>query len=127
MNLEDLKTRHPEVYEAAKREGVKHERDRIVAHVELGQKSGAMGTTFTAIESGAGMTPTIYSAHMAAGRNRADLAAREADDAVVTAVIEGMAQPPSKFTDPFEKQVADRFTELMDTSAADANIEDLEA
>ena len=72
------------------------------------------------------MTPEIFAAHMCAGRNRADILARKADDEAVTAAIENMSRPESGFTDPFEKQVADRFAELLDTSGGDANIEDLE-
>jgi hypothetical protein len=58
-------------------------------------------------------------------RNRRDIADREADDEVVSAVLQNAAHPESGFTDPFEKAVADRFVALLDTTSADANIEDL--
>jgi len=111
---------------AAVADGVKGERERVVAHIALGEKSGDMRTTFASIESGATMTPEIFAAYIATGRNRAELAARQADDDVVHAAIDNMKQPESSFTDPLEKQVAERFVELLDTSAGDANIEDLE-
>jgi hypothetical protein len=126
MNLEQLKTRHPKVFRTFVADGVQRERARILAHIKLGEESGDMGTTLAAIESGATMTPEIFQAHLAAGRNRADIADREADDEAVLAAIENAADPPSTHVDPFERAVADRFVELLDTSAGEANIEDLE-
>ena len=126
MNLQELKTLHPKVFRASVEDGVKRERDRVVAHIDLGQKTGDLAVALEAIKSGATMTTQIFRAYLAAARNRQDIADREADDAVVMAATQNVAPPPSKFGDPFEKAVVDRFLKLMDTSAGDANIEDLE-
>ena len=126
MNLQELKTLHPKVFRASVEDGVKRERDRVVAHIDLGQKAGDLAVAIDAIKSGATMTTQIFRAYMASARNRQDVAARLEDDAVVMAAIENVARPPSNFGDPFEKAVTDRFVALVDTSAGGANIEDLE-
>ena len=126
MDLEQLQTQRPAIYKAAVAEGVKRERDRVVAHVELGQKTGDMRTVYASIESGAAMTPEIFAAYMSTGRNRADIAAREADDEAVHAAIENMKQPESAFGDPLQRQVTDRLVELLGHDDAGAAIEDLE-
>ena len=126
MDLEELKTQRPAIYKAALAEGVKRERDRVASHLAAGRKVGDLKTALAAIRSGTEFTPELAVRYMTAGRNRADVLARESDDEAVHAAIDNMKQPESAFGDPFEKAVIDRFEELMDTGAGDANIEDLE-
>ena len=126
MDLETLKAELPKVYEAARLRGVNQERDRVTAHIALGKKVGAMSTALDAIRSGATMDPALFQRYAQAGRSRADIAARLEDDDIVQAVLLNAQESPSSHVEnSFEKQVADRFEALLDTSAADANIEDL--
>ena len=126
MNLQELKTRHPAVYKVAAAEGVKHELDRVTAHLAAGRTVGDLKTALAAIRSGTEFTPELAVRYMTAGRNRADVLARESDDEAVHAAIDNMKQPESAFGDPFGREVLDRFEALLgrdDVGAA--NIEDL--
>ena len=80
MDLATLKTSHPDVYSAAVAEGVTGERDRVVAHLTMGEASGDMPTAIGAINDGSVMTATLQSKYMAAGMNKADTKARGNDD-----------------------------------------------
>ena len=80
MDLATFKTSHPEIYSAAVAEGVTGERDRVVAHLTMGEASGDMPTAIGAINDGSIMTATLQSKYMAAGMNKADTNARGADD-----------------------------------------------
>ncbi len=71
MDINVLKQKHPAVYEAVKATGTQDERDRCIAHLELGKQSGDMATAAKAIRSGDGMTETLQAAYMAAGMDRA--------------------------------------------------------
>ena len=80
MDLKELRTSHPDVHSAAVQEGVTSERDRVVAHLTMGEASGDMVTAIAAINDGSAMTATLQSKYMAAGMNKADTKARGADD-----------------------------------------------
>jgi capsid assembly protease len=102
MNLETLKAQHPELYkfisdeakEAGRKEGVTAERDRVVAHLTLGEASGDMKTATEAIRSGDAMTATVQAKYMAASMNRRDTTARQQESAHTEAVLNG-ATPPN--------------------------------
>ena len=81
MDLQTLKAQHPDVYAAAAQEGVNQERDRVGAHLTMGKASGDMETAISAVEDGSAMTATLQAKYMAAGMNRADVQARQDDDA----------------------------------------------
>lgn len=80
MDLKELKAQHPDVYAAAVQDGVDQERDRVTAHLIMGEKSGAMETASAAIKDGTGMTATLQATYLTAGMNRSDVASRQADD-----------------------------------------------
>lgn len=84
MDLEELKAKHPAIYAAAKADGATEatakERDRVSAHLEMGQASGDMKTALAAVEDGADMTQKHQAKYMAAGMNRQDIAGRQEDD-----------------------------------------------
>jgi len=94
VDLETLKTEHPGVYAAAVELGVEKERDRVVAHLTLGDKSGDMQTAIEAISSGAGMTLALQAKYMSAGINNADMAKRVADNSDVTATVAAAVKSP---------------------------------
>lgn len=81
MDLIQLKAQHPDVYKAAVDVGVDQERDRVNAHLTMGEASGDLKTAFTAIKDGSGMTSTLQAQYMTAGMNRNDVANRQDDDA----------------------------------------------
>lgn len=81
MDLKQLKAQHPDVYTAAVQEGVDQERDRVTAHLTMGEASGDNKTAFAAIKDGSEMTATLQATYMTAGMNRKDVANRQDDDA----------------------------------------------
>jgi len=85
MDLKTLKSDHPDVFQAAVNEGVQIERDRVSAHMTLGEASGDMKTASEAIISGTGMTETVKANYMAASMRRGTIDARQEDDAELDA------------------------------------------
>jgi ClpP class serine protease len=85
MDLQELKAQHPAVYAAAVQEGVTlgttDERDRVGAHLTMGEASGDMKTAIAAVKDGTGMTVSLQATYMAAGMNRADVDTRQGDNA----------------------------------------------
>jgi len=81
MDLQTLKAQHPDVFAAVVQVGVDQERDRVGAHLKMGEASGDMKTAIGAIGDGSAMTATLQATYLAAGMNRADVQARQDDDA----------------------------------------------
>lgn len=81
MDLNTLQAQHPDVYAAAVQQGVERERDRVTAHLTMGEASGDNKTAFAAIKDGSEMTATLQATYMTAGMNRNDVANRQDDDA----------------------------------------------
>lgn len=84
MDLATLKADHPAAYAAAVAVGHEHgiaaERDRVGAHLTMGEASGDMKTALAACKDGSEMTATIQAAYMAAGMNKNSIQARDDDD-----------------------------------------------
>lgn len=80
MDLTQLQAQHPDVFAAAVKQGEAAERDRVTAHLTMGEASGDMKTACTAIKDGAGMTATLQAQYMTAGMNRKDTSNRQDDD-----------------------------------------------
>ena len=85
MDLKELMAQHPDVYQAAVQQGIEKERDRVGAHLMMGESSGDVKTAFGAIREGAEMTATLQATYMTAGMNRSDIAGRQVDDDDATA------------------------------------------
>jgi len=81
MDLIKFRTEHPSIFEEAKQLGVKDERDRVNAHLQLAKGSGDMETSLASIENGEGLTATVTAKHMAASMKKNELSAREGDNA----------------------------------------------
>lgn len=90
MNINELKADHPAVYEAAIKlgeeqgvvkgieQGAAAERKRVSAHLNMGQKFGAMDVAIKAVKDGADFTdPEVQSEYLIAGRNKADVETRQ--------------------------------------------------
>jgi len=80
MDLQILKAQHPETFAAAVQQGTDLERDRVTAHLIMGESSGAMKTACSAIKEGSAMTATLQATYMTAGRNLSDVGNRQDDD-----------------------------------------------
>ena len=84
MNASELKAQHPDVYATViaegKQLGVVSERDRVVAHLTMGDSSGDMKTAIDAVKDGSEMTATTTAIYMSAIANRNQLKDRVADD-----------------------------------------------
>ena len=89
MDLTTLKAQHPDVYAAAMQEGVTQERDRVTAHLTMGEASGDMTTALAAVNDGSNMTASLQAKYMAAGLNRRDRQNRQDDDAAAAAAADG--------------------------------------
>lgn len=89
MDLKELMAQHPGVYSAAVQAGVDQERERVMAHLKLGQASGAMSVALDAIKDGSALTLSLQADYMAAGLNRRDQSLRNADDATADAALTG--------------------------------------
>lgn len=89
MDLNTLKAQHPDAYAAAVQEGINQERDRVGAHITMGQASGDMETALAAVNDGSAMTATLNAKYLAAGMNRRDQANRQDDDAAAAAAANG--------------------------------------
>lgn len=81
MDLKQLQAQHPETFAAAVQKGTTEERDRVSAHLMMGESSGDMKTACTAIKDGSAMTAVLQATYMTAGMNRSDVANRQGDDA----------------------------------------------
>lgn len=81
MDLATLKAQHPDLYAAVVQAGVMQERDRVTAHLIMGEQSGAMETAAKAIKEGAEMTATLQATYLTAGMNRGDIDRRDQDNA----------------------------------------------
>jgi capsid assembly protease len=104
MNRETLKAQHPEVYAsivaegeaAGEARGVASERDRVTAHLTMGEASGDMKTAIAAIADGSGMTAALQAKYLAAGMNRNAIVARETEGAAAAAVTAGAGAPTAE-------------------------------
>lgn len=81
MDLATLQAQHPATFAAAVQQGIEQERDRVTAHVTMGNASGDIKTALSAISEGSAMTATLQATYMAAGMNRSDINARIEDEA----------------------------------------------
>lgn len=93
MDLNELKTAHSDLYAAilaeGKEAGIAEERDRVTAHLALGEESGDMVTACAAIESGDLMTQTLTAKYLAAGMRKAEQTARQTETEEAAQAAEG--------------------------------------
>lgn len=83
MDLEKLKAEHPDAYRAAVAvgvtQGVTQERERVDAHLTLGEASGDVEYAMTCIKDGADVGASVQAKHFAASMKKQAIANR-ADD-----------------------------------------------
>ncbi len=85
MNLSELKAQHPDVYAAAVQEGVTQERDRVSAHLEMGEAASAMDIAVKAIKDGEQYTAKHMASYNAAALRNRDQQNRQDDDTSASA------------------------------------------
>lgn len=79
MDLMTLKAQHPQLCDELEAQGVAKERDRVLAHLTMGERARAMDTAVKAIRGGDGMTLTLQAEYLTAGMNARDTQARQTD------------------------------------------------
>ena len=93
MDIQTLKDDHPAVYALAVQDGIKQgvdsERDRVKAHLTMGEASGDMKTAIEAVGSGSDMSASMIATYQAASMNRKDNANRQDDENTAAAAAEG--------------------------------------
>ena len=98
MNLQELKSKHPDTYAAAVAEGVAQEQDRVSAHLTMGEASGDMKTAIEAVAKGDSLTAAYQAKYMAAGMKNGQIGARQGDNAATEAALSGVT-PGATATD----------------------------
>lgn len=70
MTLQELQSQHPEIYAQAVDAGVNQERERVTAHLTMGEASGDMNLATQCINGGSEVSATINAQYMAAQMKR---------------------------------------------------------
>lgn len=110
MDLKTLMAEHPDVYAAA----VASEKDRVCAHLTLGESSGDMATAISAIRDGSEMTQTLMATYTAAAMKR-DVQGQRVNDNPPD-----VGAPPAPSVDSF----GDRVLEAYEGGYASAEVDD---
>jgi ClpP class serine protease len=85
MDLETLKTQHPEAFRAAVALGESQERKRVSDHIKLGKEAGALDVAHEAIAAGESLSDR-QADYLAANMRKQGVASMKADDAAVAKV-----------------------------------------
>jgi signal peptide peptidase SppA len=80
MTKDQLKAENPGLYKEIFEAGVNAERDRVTAHLNMGEPAGAMEAAIKHIKDGDEFTSAIGAEYMAANMNKGDLEARDKDE-----------------------------------------------
>lgn len=89
MDLNTLRAQHPDVYAAAVLEGETKERDRVSAHLEMGEAANAMDIAVKAIKDGEQYTAKHMASYNAAALRSRDRQNRQDDDEQVASAANG--------------------------------------
>ena len=84
MDLNTLKVEHHDIFDAV----IAQERDRVSAHLKLGQESGDMVTAIKAVEDGSELTQALTAQYLAFGMKKKDIEARHEDEASASLAVE---------------------------------------
>jgi ClpP class serine protease len=88
MDMKTLRASHPELCAEIESAAVAQERDRVGAHLTMGEASGDLKTALTAVRDGSAMTQTLQAQYLMAGMNRSDRNARQAESDAVGPVVD---------------------------------------
>lgn len=92
--------------EAATQRGQARERDRVLAHLTLGESSGAMTVAVEAIRAGAEMTQEYTARYLAAGMNRSDASKRQTESSDAERAVAATAGSTATSGDVGDQAVA---------------------
>lgn len=76
--------------DAAVERGIQQERDRVLAHLTMGESCGDLSIALEAIRSGAGMSLELNARYLSAGMNRADRQRRQQETNATEAALSGV-------------------------------------
>jgi ClpP class serine protease len=76
--------------DAAVQRGIDQERDRVLAHLTMGEACGDVSIALDAIKSGAGMTLELNARYLSAGMNRSDRQKRQTESNAAEKVLSGV-------------------------------------
>lgn len=94
--------------DAAAQRGATQERDRVLAHLTMGESCGDMSIALEAIRGGHTMTQEYTARYLSAGMNRADRARRQTESNTAEAQLAGVgAASPKESTDLGDQVVAE--------------------
>lgn len=108
MDLQELKTQHPEAYTAAVADGVAQERARVASHLKLASRPGCQEIAIAAITNGDQMSPDLAGKYADAAVAAAALAAR-AEDEPAPVAPEPVNEPADDTADKVAAIVARNF------------------
>jgi ClpP class serine protease len=86
----DEQTDNRAAIDAAVQRGVEQERDRVRAHLTMGESCGDVSIALEAIRSGAGMTLELNARYLSAGMNRSDRSKRQGESNTAEATLKGV-------------------------------------
>lgn len=90
MDMNQLRSEHPDVYDAAVQAGVERERKRVRSHLKMGKAAGAIDIALASIESGVSSTDEeVQADYFAARLTSRDLANAQADADAAAKVLDG--------------------------------------
>ncbi len=89
MTPEQLRAEHPDVYEAVLQQGIAMERDRVNAHLEMGEVSGDFRTAHASVRSGVDMSTNLVATYMRMAINKRDRDVRQEESNAASAVLDG--------------------------------------
>jgi ClpP class serine protease len=92
--------------EAAVQRGVQQERDRVLAHLTLGESCGDLAIALEAVRAGTGMTLELNARYLAAGMNRADRQRRQQETQATERQLSGVETGSSPGAPDMGDQVA---------------------
>ncbi len=81
MDLKELKREHSNLYDTVLKEGVDSERDRVVAHITLGEQCGDINLATKAIRDGSQLNSTMLAEYTGAGIKKNMQSLRKMDEA----------------------------------------------
>lgn len=113
MDLNEFKATYPNVYADAVSIGAKSERERVSAHVILGEASGDTKYALECIKEGTELTPTVNAHHVAAGIKLSQISARASEE--IPAVT---PTPSADATAEADQTLADALAEKLGVSNA---------
>lgn len=102
MDLATLQAQHPSLYAQVVQIGATTERDRVTAHLIMGETSGDMATAAAACKDGSTMTATLQAQYFSATVKNGALAARAADDTAASTAVDTANKPTATAAQDFE-------------------------